>query len=189
MKEKELEALDIFNRCGAVENGHFIIENSLHTNVCLKEAEVMQYVTRAHHLCEMIAKRFADDNVEVIIGLEGYGAILALWTAQNMTNITGRKVLGISTEKANNVPLTSKNVLVVDSILTTGDTIRKVITAVRKIGGDVVGLGALWNRGGITPQDVDVPIRALVNVKLYAWNEIQCIHCKLGIPITDVGWR
>lgn len=192
MKVEEPEVLEIFSKCNAIEKGHFIIENSLHTNICLKEKDVMQYVTRAHYLCYGIAERFAYDyyGAEVIIGLGGYGAILAPWTAQNMSNITGRKVSGVAFDKVDISTLAGKNVLVVEGILTTGDAARKVVTAVRKMGGNVIGMGALWNRGGITPQYVDVPkIHALVNTRLYAWTKAQCLHCELGIPITDVGWK
>lgn len=82
-----------------------------------------------------------------------------------------------------------KNVLVVEDVLTTGNSVRKVIEATRDLGGNVVGLGVLCNRGGITPQDVgDVPkLFALVNVKLDAWNEKECLLCAQNVPInTDV---
>ncbi len=86
-----------------------------------------------------------------------------------------------------------KRVLVVEDVLTTGGSAKKVVEAVRAIGGEVIGLGVLCNRGGITPQDVgDVPeLFALVNVKLDAWDEEECLRtgpCSKGIPInTDVG--
>lgn len=83
-----------------------------------------------------------------------------------------------------------KRVLVVEDVLTTGGSVKKVIEATRAIGGIVVGLGVLCNRGGITPQDVaDVPrLFALVNVKLDAWDEADCPLCAKGVPInTDVG--
>ena len=81
-------------------------------------------------------------------------------------------------------------VLVVEDILTTGGSVKKVIEATRAIGGEVVGLGVLCNRGGITSHDVgDVPkLFALVNVTLESWTEAECPLCAKGIPInTDVG--
>ncbi len=83
-----------------------------------------------------------------------------------------------------------KNVLVVEDTLTAGGSAKKVIEATRAIGGNVVGLGVLCNRGEITPQDVtDVPkLFALVNIKFDAWDEADCPLCGRGIPInTDVG--
>jgi orotate phosphoribosyltransferase len=78
----------------------------------------------------------------------------------------------------------------VEDVLTTGGSARRVVEATRAIGGKVVGLGVLCNRGGVTPQDVaNVPeLFALVNVKMNAWDEAECPLCAQGVPInTDVG--
>jgi orotate phosphoribosyltransferase len=82
-----------------------------------------------------------------------------------------------------------KNVLVVDDILTTGGSVKKVIAAVRALGGNVVGVGALCNRGGITAEQLDVPeFSALVDIPLDAWDEADCPLCKANVPInTEVG--
>ena len=71
-----------------------------------------------------------------------------------------------------------------------GGPARKVVEARGAIGGKVVGLGVLCNRGGITPQDVaDVPrLDALVNIKLEAWDEATCPLCERNVSVnTDVG--
>jgi orotate phosphoribosyltransferase len=86
--------------------------------------------------------------------------------------------------------IAGKNVLVVEDILTTGGSAKKVVEVTRAIGGNVVGLGVLCNRGEITPQDVaDVPkLTSLVNVKLDAWDEATCPLCEQNVPVnTDVG--
>ncbi len=86
--------------------------------------------------------------------------------------------------------ITGKNVLVVEDVLTTGGSVRKVIEATRAIGGNVIGVGALWNRGGITSQNVaNVPkLISLVNRKLDEWDEKDCPLCKQGVPINiNVG--
>jgi orotate phosphoribosyltransferase len=83
-----------------------------------------------------------------------------------------------------------KQVLVVEDVLTTGGTVKKVVGAVRELGGIVVGVGALVNRGGITAKDVgDVPrLGALINITLDVWDEKACPLCEQGVPInTDVG--
>ena len=89
-----------------------------------------------------------------------------------------------------NKKVAGKKVLVVEDILTTGGSAKRVVLATRALGGDIVGLGVLCNRGGITPQDVgDVPkLFALVNVKLDSWKEAECPLCAQNVPINiDVG--
>lgn len=83
-----------------------------------------------------------------------------------------------------------KRVLVVEDVLTTGASVRKVVEATRILGSDVVGLGVLCNRGGVTPQDVGNPPKffSLVNIKLDSWEEAECPLCARGVPINiDVG--
>ena len=89
-----------------------------------------------------------------------------------------------------NIKKVYKRVLVVEDILTTGGSARKVVEAVRAIGGNVVGVGVLCNRGGVTAQDLaNVPkLEVLVNISLDAWNEADCPLCKQGVPVNpDVG--
>jgi orotate phosphoribosyltransferase len=78
----------------------------------------------------------------------------------------------------------------VEDVLTTGGSAKKVVEATRALGGNIVGLGVLCNRGGITPEDVANPPKlfALVNIKLDAWDETECPLCAQSVPInTDVG--
>lgn len=81
--------------------------------------------------------------------------------------------------------IAGKNVLVVEDVLTTGGSAKKVVEATRAIGGNVIGLGVLWNRGGITPQDVaDIPkLTALVNIELDEWDKATCPLCERNIPV------
>jgi orotate phosphoribosyltransferase len=86
--------------------------------------------------------------------------------------------------------ISGKSVLIVDDIITTGDSARKTVKAVRDAGGDVAGVAVLCNRGVITPADVGNPpqLIALVNLNLKTWTEGDCPLCKLGVPInTKLG--
>ncbi len=85
---------------------------------------------------------------------------------------------------------TWKKVLVVEDILTTGGSVKKVVEATRAIGSTVIGVGALCNRGGVTAKELgEVPqLFALINVQLDAWDEKACPLCAKKIPInTEVG--
>jgi orotate phosphoribosyltransferase len=83
-----------------------------------------------------------------------------------------------------------KKVLVVEDVLTTGGSAKKVVEVTRNLGGEVVGLGVICNRGGITPSDVANPPKlfALINVKLDSWDEAGCPLCVKNVPVnTYVG--
>lgn len=146
-------------------------------------------------------------GVQVVVGPEKGGIILSQWTAfwlqtWNTTHDV-EEVLGVYAEKTGGCfvfnqeygkLVTGKRILVVEDVLTTGGSVKKVAEAVRVYGGDVIGVGALVNRGGVTPKDINVPkLFSLVNAKFDAWlldvwNETNCPLCKQNIPInTDIG--
>lgn len=89
--------------------------------------------------------------------------------------------------------VSNKNVLAVEDVLTTGDSAQQTILAARANGGEFVGAGVIWNRGGVTTHNLaDVPrVEALVNMPVPSWSEEECQQsgpCSEGMPInTRVG--
>ena len=198
----EQEVLQVLGRVGAViADSHIVYTSGKHGTAYVNKDAVYPHTAETSRLCHAIAERFADDNVQVVIAPAIGGVILSQWTAHHLSEMNGHEVFGVYAEKSEGGDafvikrdydklIAGKNVLVVEDVLTTGGSAKKVIEATRAVGGKVIGLGVLCNRGGITPQDVaDVSkLIALVNVKLDAFNEADCPLCKQNIPInTDVG--
>lgn len=200
MTEQE-EILSILNKIGAVlANGHFVLNSDKHSAVYVEKEKVILHTKEISKLCRVIAERFANDYVETVIGPGTNGGILSQWIAYHLTEFTRHETLSTYADKtekkdfiirynfAKNIP--DKRILVVDDVISTGGSAKKVIEAVRAIRGNVVGLGALVNRGNVTPKDVgDVPkLISLVNIKLDIYEEGNCPLCSRNIPInTKVG--
>jgi orotate phosphoribosyltransferase len=141
-----------------------------------------------------------EDRVEVVVAPAIGGVILSQWTAYHLSKITGRNVYSIYAEKTEGGDsfvirrgygkiVAGKNVLIMEDVLTTGGSVKKVVEATRTLGGNIVGFGAFCNRGGIAPEDVGTKkIFALINIRLDAWNEAECPLCVRGVPINiDIG--
>ena len=199
---QEQEVLQILGKVGAVIiNSHIVYASGKHGEAYVNKDAVYPHTKETSRLCRAIAEQFADDGVETVVAPAIGGVILSQWTAYHLSEITEREVFGVYAEKAEggdafvikrgyDKVVAGKNVLVVEDVLTTGGSARKVFEAVRALGGKVVGLGALCNRGRVMPQDVADPPKmfALVNVTLDAWDEANYPMCKQGITInTDVG--
>ena len=191
------EVLEILGRVKAVIVGsHVVYTSGKHGAEYVNKDAVYPHTKETSRLCELLAEQFVGDEVDVVIGPAIGGVCLEQWVAHHLRTITGREVLGVYAEKTADGSnfiikrgydklIVGKRVLVVEDVVTTGGSAKKVIEAVRAIGGTVVGLGVLCNRGGVTPKDVaDVPkLHALVNVAFDAWDEADCPLCKQGIPI------
>ncbi len=198
------EVLQLLGKVGAViTKSHIVYTSGKHGTAYVNKDAVYPHTLDTSRLCAEIAESFRGDMVEVVIAPAIGGVILSQWTAHHFTLMDrqNREVLGVYAEKSEGGDafvikrgydklIAGKRVLVVEDVLTTGGSAKKVIEAVRAIGGNVVGLGVLCNRGGIMPQDVADPpkLTALVNVTLDAWDEADCPLCAENVPInTDVG--
>ena len=199
----EQHVLWLLRQIGTViTDSHIVYTSGKHGAAYVNKDAVYPHTEKTSKLCRAIAERFVHKNVQVVIAPAIGGVILSQWTAYHLTKLsTGGEVLGVYAEKSEagdsfiikrgyDKLIAGKNVLVVEDVLTTGGSARRVVEATRAIGGKVVGLGVLCNRGGVTPHDIaDVPeLFALVNVKMDAWDEAECPLCAQGVPInTNVG--
>jgi len=200
----EQEILKILRKVGAViTNSHIVYTSGKHGSAYVNKDAVYPHTNETSRLCRYIANHFEDSGVEVVIAPAVGGVILSQWTAYHLTGLTGRgEVLGVYADKiivdgedvfvikrGYDKLIDHKHVLVVEDVLTTGGSVKKVINAVRACGGTVAGVGVLCNRGGITPENLGVRILfALTNIHMDAWDEKDCPLCAQNVPInTDVG--
>jgi orotate phosphoribosyltransferase len=201
MNEKEV--LAIFEEMGVImRNGHFVFTNWRHAREYLNKALIFTSTWRINKLCRTLALNFFYKRIqpEVITGPIVGGAIIAQWVTHSLNNcgfswevkavfaedgLNDTKIFKRGYDKL----IPGKRVLVVDDILTTGGSVKKIIDSVKTLGGQVVGAGAFWNRGGVRAEDIGVPeLFALVNKKLEDYDESNCPLCLQGIPInTEVG--
>ena len=83
--------------------------------------------------------------------------------------------------KDHKADIKDKKVFIIEDIINTGYTISGLADLVVINGGEIAGVGAIWNRGGIK---ITKPFYCLVNEKLESWNEKDCPFCKKGIPLS-----
>ncbi|RJQ28030.1 phosphoribosyltransferase [Candidatus Parcubacteria bacterium] len=82
-----------------------------------------------------------------------------------------------------------RRVLVAEDVLNTGGTVEKTVNAVEDAGGRVVGVTAVFNRGGVTAEKLGVPVLdAMVDVQMENWPQGECPLCAQDVPIhTGIG--
>ena len=191
----ELEALRLFESSGAIIRGHFVYSSWRHGTIYIDAEALFRDSKLVWKLCRPIAERFRNSAVNSVTGPARGGIVVASRVAEHLSDICRRKVVLIPTIKtlADNFFIRSafrhqifnQKVLVVDDVITTAGSAEKVVGIVRALGGNVVGLGALCNRGGdLSRGATNVPdFFALVDIFLQSWSEDQCPSCKRGIPV------
>lgn len=194
---REERVRQIFERLGVIQEGHFKLASGLHSNKYVDKALIYPHTEDTSDLCEMIADDFKDRNIEVVVAPAVGGVILSDKTATHLSRMTNREVLAVFVEKTEggmrfrNDELSKlvegKNALVVDDVLTTGGSIRDTVRAVQRVGGVVVGVSVLCNRGDVHPEDVGVDkIDTLITLKLDLYKPEECPYCNQNEPLDNL---
>lgn len=193
--ERESEIIKIFEDSKAIITGsHIVYTSGKHGEAYVNKDAVYPHTAKISRLCQFIAEDFENEEIDAVVGPVVGGVALAQWTAHHLSLLQGKEVLAICADKegdsfvikrGQDKFITGKKILVVEDILTTGGSVKKVVEIIGLLGGEVIGVGALCNRGGITSLQIGkVPVlKALVNVSLEAYDEADCPYCKAGVEI------
>ena len=180
---------EIFEKAGAVLKGHFLLTSGLHSPVYWEKFKVLQSPPHTEQLCHLITDHFREQKIDVVAAPTTGGIILAFETARQLG------VRGIFAEKTGEKERAFKRgfkiepgerVLIVDDILTTGGSIREVITAVNKRGGRVIGIGVLVDR---SQQKIEfgAPLFSCHRSETITYAPEDCPLCASGVPLVKPG--
>lgn len=184
-----------------ITDSHFVYSSGRHSSVYINKDALYLHTNVISSLCQMMARPYNSDQIDVVVGPVLGGIVLSQWVAHHLNGYrSSDETLSIYAEKEGEGPerkfffyrgydkhIPGKNVLVVEDVLTTGGSARQVIELVRSHGGNVVGLSALCNRGNVQPENVgNVPIHTLININLETYRADECPFCQQHIPINTV---
>ncbi len=180
-------------------NGHFVYVSAKHGDKYINKDAIYPHPNSIRKLCKMWAGDFKNSGVEVVVGPAMGGVILSHDTATELTKLLKKDVPGVYAEKDGeggfkftrgyDAFVKGKKVLVVEDVLTTGGSVKKVIDLTREAGGKIVGLGVIANRGNVKAKDVGVKkIDALIDIQMVTMEAKDCTLCKEKVPVnTNVG--
>ncbi|KKQ58863.1 MAG: Orotate phosphoribosyltransferase [Parcubacteria group bacterium GW2011_GWC1_38_17] len=193
--------IKLLKEVGAIVNGHFVYASGKHGEIYINKDAIYLYPQKLYWLCLLIAGHFSSVDVDVVVGPVLGGIPLSQWVAYHLSEINGRggkEALAVYAEKTEDKNgfifnrgydkvIAGKRVLIVEDIITTGNSARKVIKATHSAGGIVIGLGALVNRGGAKINDFCgiSNFFSLVDLKLNSWDESDCPLCLKRVPIDN----
>jgi orotate phosphoribosyltransferase len=188
MKETTSDAERMFREAGAVMEGHFLLTSGLHSPIYWEKFRVLERPRYTERLCRMIAAHFREKDVQLVAGPTTGGVIISYEVAKQL----GLRSIFAEREGATRVfrrgfeIKPGERVLVVDDILTTGGSVREVLSEVKRKGGQLIGIGVLVDRseGAV---DFGVPLFACYKTSVPTYKPEECPLCQKGMPLSKPG--
>ena len=150
MKMTEEEVKDLLVKTNAIMNGHFLLTSGLHSPHYVEKFNVLQHPKYTQQLCEAMAEKFKDADIETVVGPMTGGILLAHETGKALGTraIFTERVDGKMTFRRGFHLHPGERCLIVEDIVTTGGSIKEVIDVVKANGGIPVAVSMLVDRSG-----------------------------------------
>ncbi len=188
----------ILQRTGTYRSDeHFVLRSGRHTSEYVAKALVTTEPTFTEGLGDIIATHFSRFEVDLVLttgyaaGLLGHCVARAHPSRPRFIFATKEK----TADRRTGVTLQPEyraffaeggRVLIVEDILTTGETVKQLIKLVEGMGGRVVGVGAIWRRS--TRMKFKYPLFTVVTRDFPTYAPAECPMCRKGIPTNpDLG--
>jgi len=190
MNLSENEILEIFEKTGALYNGHFLLTSGRHSDVYFQCAKVLQHPDYIEELCSIIADEYCDKKINTVIAPAIGGLVVGQEVARQLhkrfifaeredTKLTLRRGFSINE---------GEKVLVCEDVVTTGGSVFEIMDIVKDNNAEVAGVGFIVDRSN---GKVDFGCTKLSAVKLDVKSYLQeeCPLCEQGIELIKPGSR
>lgn len=184
------EVLAIFRKTGVLLEGHFRLTSGRHSGQYLQCAQVLQYPGYAADLSRELARAFANQGVDTVIGPALGGIIIAYEVARELgaRALFAERENGVMTLRRGFGIEPGERVLVVEDVVTTGGSVNEVLEIVTALQGQAVGVGVLVDRSG-GRVNFGVPLKALLEMEIASYSPAECPLCREGVPLVKPGSR
>ncbi|MBI2467684.1 MAG: orotate phosphoribosyltransferase [Candidatus Rokubacteria bacterium] len=184
--------LEILRRTGAYRgNDHFLLPSGHHAPEFIDKALVTTEPSFTEGLGAVIAKHFAQWPADVVLST-GLGALIVAHCVARA--LPSRPILVYATkgvggggrrvrlpEEFHRYIARGTKVLIVEDLITTGETLKLLIRLVEQAGGSIVGIGCLWQRN--SKVELPVEVFSLVTRDFPTYDPESCPLCARGIPL------
>lgn len=178
----------IFRQAGALLEGHFLLTSGLHSPAYWEKFRILEQPALTVKLCQLISRHFKDKGIQTVAGPTVGGIIIAFEVARQLgvRSIYAEREGGARVFRRGFTLATGERILVVDDVLTTGGSLREVIAAVTRLGGEVVGAAVLVDRSE-EELDLGVPFFRCHRASLPTYTPEKCPLCASGVPLIKPG--
>lgn len=188
LRDASVESL--FERSGALLDGHFVLKSGRHAGRYVEKFLVLQHPAVGAELCRRFAAALAPHAPTLVVGPTTGGVLLSFETARQLGgSVRAAFAEPVSGGRAlrRGWPLTpDERVVLVDDILTTGASLVETIEAVRAAGVEPLAAAVIVDRS-VAPVELGLPLHALGRFEVPSWEAVNCPLCADGVPLRKPG--
>lgn len=202
------EALNLLIETNALRKGHFELSADSHTNHFFQMPLALRYFNNARKLSVALSRLLRLIPVvsthlpHVSIVAPGTGGIPVAYTIREA--LSAEEVFWSERQPDGEVRFRQfvdvrpgEQCIIVDDIIITGDTIRRLINLITNAGGNVLAIGVIVDpkltscdfgpsvAGGLDP----IPYTSVVQIPTVCYETSDCPLCRAGMPISPVHWQ
>jgi orotate phosphoribosyltransferase len=182
---------ELFERSGALLDGHFLLKSGRHAARYLEKFLVLQHPRYGVELCRRMAASLAPYEPTLVVGPTTGGVLLSFETARQLGGEVraafaepvsgGGRALRRDWEVASD-----ERVVRVDDILTTGASLVETLDAVRAAGVEPLAAAVMVDRS-VEAVGLGLPLHALGRIEIPSWEPDACPLCASGAPLRKPG--
>ncbi len=200
-----MDVKKIYMDADALLEGHFKLSSGNRSQFYLQSAKVLEDPKTAKLLADELARQIKASGLEIDTvcapALGGLIAGFALATALDVRSIFAERVDGKMSIRRGFEIKPGEKVLMCEDIITTGGSAMEAADVVKELGGEIVGVAALANRGFCHRQGSsvetkpncklpqDIPFFALADFTFEMYSPDACPLCKDGSEAIKPGSR
>lgn len=200
-----MDVKKIYMDADALLEGHFKLSSGNHSQFYLQSAKVLEDPKTAKILAEALASQIKESGLEIDTvcapALGGLIAGFALATALDVRSIFAERIDGVMNIRRGFEVKEGERILMCEDIITTGGSAMEAARAIESLGGKIVGVAALANRGFCkrensnikTKQNCklpqDIKFFALEDFTFEMYTPEDCPLCKDGSEAIKPGSR
>lgn len=186
-EELDSAILEYLRADNLLVDGHYAFRSGRHSTALLDRDRLLADPGAASRMGYALAKQFFTAHIETVAAPSIWGAGLAQWVAYFLE--PRAKVVyatpkdGVPTIAGNLHDLISgRRILLIDNLVISGETIARFAELLKEHGGEVIGLGTLWNSSD--PVIAGHQVFGLLNTGIAAYTTDACPRCS-GVDATD----
>lgn len=180
----------IFEECGALLSGHFLLSSGLHSDQYVQCARVFEHPPAAEKLCSVLVQKLTGINPTIVMG-PAVGAITMAYEMSRqlgVPNVFAERVNGVLQLRRGLAVPTGSRVLLVEDVVTTGGSVRELYPIVEAADSTVAAVGSLVDRSGGSA-DFSEPFFSVLKIDVRTFDASACPLCAAGSAPEEPGSR